>query len=231
MSKSEIDQELVDYVYSNFQNVPKGREYEKMILGLEYQGFDPDLTRTRIINHELALDYPKIRLSDFNMDMQKYSQARTDHLSRIFGCMDGSQFIEPPFYVDYGCNIKLGKNFYCNFNTTFLDCALIEFGDDVLVGPNVTFTTATHPTEPVPRKQGIELAYPIKVGNNVWFAAGCTILPGVTIADGAVIGAGAVVTKDVPKNAIVAGVPAKVLRIMEEGESAAEADASLKRQA
>lgn len=214
-----VDQDLVDYVYTNLSNIPKGPEYEKMILGVSYDSFDPLLARTRVLSHEKAVDYALIRLKDYNYDLDAHKQARNEYLATIFGKIDNTAFIEHPFHVDYGCNIAVGRDFYANFNVTFLDCALIRFGDGVLVGPNVTFATAGHPTDPVARRAGEEWARPITVGDNVWFGAGCVVLPGVTIGDGAVVAAGAVVSKDVPANAIVAGVPAKVVRIITEGES------------
>lgn len=121
-------------------------------------------------------------------------------------------YIEPPFYVDFGCNINFGANFYANFNATFLDCATITFGDNVLLGPNVTFTTAGHATDPQERLSGVEFAYPINVGSNVWFGANSYVLPGVTIGDGAVIGAGSVVTKNIASNCVAVGTPARVIK-------------------
>ncbi|KAM9886834.1 hypothetical protein OXX79_013968 [Metschnikowia pulcherrima] len=130
----------------------------------------------------------------------------------IFGSIQPDVFIEPPFFVDYGFNVKLGKGFYGNFNLTFLDCTLIVIGDNVLVGPNCCFTTATHPTDPTQRLSGLEYAKPIYIGNNVWVGAGVNVMPGVTVGEGAVIGSGSVVTKDVPANTVVVGVPAKVVK-------------------
>lgn len=213
--QNKINQELVDYAYKNLNNLPKGEEYEKMILSLPYDMYDPELWKKRNVSHEMALDYANIRLKDFDYDLRKHLDARQEYLKTIFGKVGDGIYMEPPFYVDYGCNISMGKGFYANFNCVFLDCTLLTFGDYVMCGPNVSFSTATHPTDPKERLAGIEFARPIKVGNNVWFGSNISVLPGVTIGDGAVIGAGAVVNKDVPANAVFVGVPGRVVRIME----------------
>lgn len=212
MTKTEINKELVKFAYDNLNNLPKGPEYEKMILGVPYDCWQKDLHMARNVSHEKALDYGNIRLKDYEFDIAKHHKARHEFLSTIFGNIPEDAFIEPPFFVDYGCNIKFGKSFYANFNCTFLDPTLIVFGDNVMIGPNVTFTTVSHPTDPKPRLTAEEFAEPITVGNNVWFAANCVILPGVTIGDGAVIAAGAVVRTNVPANTVVGGIPARVLR-------------------
>lgn len=215
---SEIDHELVDYLYANLNNLPKGDEYKKMVSSVPYSMYDPELWTRRVESHELALDYANIRLKDFGGDLKKHLKAREEYLQKIFGKAGEGIYIEPPFNVDYGFNIKTGKNFYANFNVTFLDCTLLEFGDNVMVGPNTSFITATHPTDPKQRAAGVEFARPVRIGSNVWIGANCSILPGVTIGDGCVIGAGAVVNKDVPAMAVVGGVPARVIKIMESTE-------------
>lgn len=219
MTAAEINQEIVDYARKNLKNLPDCVEYDKMILCIPYNCFDPELELARNLSHERTLDYANIRLKDYDNDLVKHRAARLEYLRTIFGKIDKTSFVEPPFYVDYGCNIEIGKNFYSNFNVVFLDCTLIKFGDNVLVGPNVTFTTATHPTDPTDRINGIEYARPITVGNNVWFGSHSCVMPGVTIGNGAVIGASAVVNRDVPDNALVLGIPGRVVRIMEPGEN------------
>lgn len=219
----DINRPLVEYAYKNLSNLPKGEEYEKMILSVPYNCWDPKLIMARNLSHEMAIDYGNIRLKDYDFDIQAHGKARVEYLKKIFGKVPDDMFIEPPFYVDYGCNVSIGKGFYGNFNLTFLDCTLITIGDNVMVGPNVCFTTATHPTDPKQRLAGVEYAIPITVGNNVWFGCNIAVLPGVTIGDGAVIAAGCVVNKDVPANAVVAGVPARVLKVMNLEEEKEEA--------
>lgn len=116
----------------------------------------------------------------------------------------------PPFYTDYGRNIIIGKNVFINSGCCFQDQGGIEIGNNVLIGQQVVLATLNHDLQP--NKRANMIASPIKIGNDVWIGAHATILPGVTIGDGAVIAAGAVVTKDVPKNTVVAGVPAKAIK-------------------
>ena len=125
---------------------------------------------------------------------------------------DEEPFINPPFYCDYGNHIKVGKNFFANYNCTFLDVAAITFGDNCLLGPNVSIYTAGHPVHPHSRNSRYEYGIAVTVGNDVWLG-GCTVIcPGVTIGDGCVIGAGSVVTKDIPPYSIAAGNPCRVIR-------------------
>lgn len=121
-------------------------------------------------------------------------------------------WLEPPFYCDYGYNIITGVNFYANHGVVILDPAEVRIGDDVMLGPGVLISTATHPLDVAKRKKGLESAHAINIGNNVWIGMGAKILPGVTIGDNAVIGAGAVVNKDVAANTMVAGVPALLVK-------------------
>lgn len=208
----KINQKLVEYAYAHLQNRPITAEYEKMILGVPYDCFDRELWLKRTLSHEDAIDYGAIRMKNYDFDFDKFGKARYEHLAKIFGRCEPNVFVEAPFYVDYGCNVTIGKDFYANFNLVLLDCSLITFGDGVMIGPNCTFTTATHPTDPLLRSSGVEFAYPITVGNDVWFGCNVVVLPGVEIGDGAVVGAGSVVTKSVPANTVVVGSPARVIK-------------------
>ena len=120
--------------------------------------------------------------------------------------------LTPPFWCDYGYNIEVGESFYANRNLVITDGAKVTFGDNVFIAPNCCFTTAEHPTDPDLRRDGVEMAKPITVGNNVWIGAGSTVLAGVTIGDDAVIGAGSVVTRDIPPRVVACGVPCRVMR-------------------
>ena len=120
-------------------------------------------------------------------------------------------YIEPPFRCDYGSNIYIGDNFYANYNLVVLDCAKVEIGSNVLIGPNVCITTAGHPVHYLSRRK-YEYADDIKIGNNVWIGANVVINPGVSIGNNSVIGSGSVVTKDIPDDVVAVGNPCRVLR-------------------
>ncbi len=142
-----------------------------------------------------------------------------EELRRLFFELIGREYDEtfglfPPFSTDYGLNITLGKRVFINSGCCFQDQGGIEIGDDVLIGQQVVIATLNHDLHPA--RRGNMLPAPVKIGNKVWIGAHATILPGVTIGDGAVVGAGAVVTKDVPENAVVAGVPAKIIKTIKE---------------
>ena len=124
--------------------------------------------------------------------------------------VDSSFRLFPPFYTDCGVNIKVGKNVFINACCKFQDQGGITIGNGVLIDHNVTLATLNHDERPQYR-QNI-FPKPINIGDNVWIGSNATILSGVTIGDGAIVGANALVTKDVPKNTIVAGIPAKILR-------------------
>lgn len=125
----------------------------------------------------------------------------------------------PPFYTEGGLNIRIGRKVFINQCCTIYDMGGVSIGDLVMIGPNVNIITASHPLEPSMRRAYVE-AKPIVIEKNVWIATAATILGGVTVGENSVVGAGAVVTKDVPPNSFVAGVPAKVIRTLEDGFTA-----------
>ncbi|WP_026391471.1 sugar O-acetyltransferase [Haploplasma modicum] len=120
--------------------------------------------------------------------------------------------INKPFYVDYGSNIEIGNNFFANFNCTMLDVCKITIGNNVMLASNVALYTATHPLDKNVRNSGLELGYPITIGDNVWIGGNVVINPGVTIGNNTVIGSGSVVVKDIPSDVLAAGNPARVIR-------------------
>ncbi|MDE5667001.1 MAG: sugar O-acetyltransferase [Clostridia bacterium] len=141
-----------------------------------------------------------------------------EELRKLFSELTGKEVDQsfglfPPFSADYGQNITVGKNVFINSGCCFQDQGGIEIGDNVLIGQQVVIATINHDLSPEKRKN--MLPAPVKIGNDVWIGAHATILSGVTIGRGAVIAAGAVVTKDVPENAVVGGVPAKVIKQIE----------------
>jgi acetyltransferase-like isoleucine patch superfamily enzyme len=125
--------------------------------------------------------------------------------------VDESFLLIPPFYATGGVEITVGRNVFVNQNCTFFDLGGLEIGDDVMIGPNVSILTSGHPLEPSKRRAYV-VAKPIVIGQNVWIAAGATILGGVTVGENSVVAAGAVVTRDVPPNTLVGGNPARVIR-------------------
>ena len=124
--------------------------------------------------------------------------------------VDDSFCLFPPFYTEYGLNITVGKNVFINTGCRFQDQGGITIGDGVQIGHNVVLATLNHNEDPAKRFQTHPA--PIVIGDNVWLAANVTVTPGVTIGEGAIVAAGAVVTRDVPANTVVGGVPAKVIR-------------------
>ncbi|ELW9450756.1 sugar O-acetyltransferase [Burkholderia cenocepacia] len=138
----------------------------------------------------------------------------------LFGELIGSQvddgfMLIPPFHATGGAGMKLGRNVFVNQNCTFYDLGGLEIGDDVMIGPNVSLITSSHPVEPSRRRDGV-IAKPIVIERNVWIGAGATIIGGVTIGENAVVAAAAVVTRDVPPNTQVGGNPAKIIRSIAE---------------
>ena len=125
-------------------------------------------------------------------------------------------FINPPFYCDYGNHIKVGKNFFCNYNCTILDVGKVTFGDNCLLAPNVAIYTAGHPIHPDSRNSLYEYGIDVTIGDNVWIGGNVVIMPGVNIGSNCVIGAGSVVTKDIPAWSIAAGNPARVIKTITE---------------
>ena len=105
--------------------------------------------------------------------------------------------IRPPFFCDYGYNIRLGDGVFLNFNCVILDVVEVAIGDRTQIGPAVQIYAADHPRDAETRRDGLEFGRPVRIGSDVWIGGGAIILPGVTIGDGAVIGAGSVVTRDV----------------------------------
>ncbi|NLJ94912.1 MAG: sugar O-acetyltransferase [Clostridiaceae bacterium] len=179
-------------------------EREKMLVGEWYDAnYDQELLKARIKTKDLYHEYNLTKPSD---KAQKNSL-----LEQILGELPENLSITEPVYFDYGKNTKFGKNVHVNLSCYFMDGAPITIGDYAFIGPYTGFYTAAHPNSAKERNQGLEQARPITIGNNCWFGANVSVLPGVTIGDNCVIAAGAVVTKDIPAYSIAAGVPAKVI--------------------
>jgi acetyltransferase-like isoleucine patch superfamily enzyme len=125
--------------------------------------------------------------------------------------VDDSFLLIPPFYTAGGDEIRVGRNVFVNQNCTFYDLGGLDIADDVMIGPNVSLLTTSHPVEPS-RRRAVTIGRPIVIEKNVWIAAGAIIIGGVTVGANSVVAAGSVVTRDVPPNTFVGGNPARVIR-------------------
>ncbi len=147
-----------------------------------------------------------------NAQATELDQVRSQ-LSDIIGtAIDPSTTIFPPFHTNFGRFIRLGKNVFINHACSFLDIGGITIEDDVQIGPHVNLTSENHPLDPADRKT--LLLQPVVIRRNAWIGAGATILPGITIGENAIVAAGSVVSRDVPPNTVVAGVPARVVKTL-----------------
>ncbi|SDL66688.1 maltose O-acetyltransferase [Glycomyces sambucus] len=177
---------------------------ERMLAGDFYLADDPELTALMERAAVLSERYRAAFAED-------YATAR-GHLDELIGDLAEDAFIRPPLHVDYGANIRIGARSFANFGLVALDVAAITIGEDCQIGPNVQLLTPTHPLEPGPRRDKLEAAKPITLGDNVWLGGGVIVCPGVHIGDNTVVGAGAVVTRDLPANVVAVGNPARVIR-------------------
>jgi maltose O-acetyltransferase len=179
-------------------------EKEKMLSGELYNPLDVQLADERLATRLLVK-----QLNDTAEDQVEERKRLTQELIPNGGA---GVWLQPPFYCDYGTNIRIGENVFFNFNCVILDVMEVTIGSRTLVGPNVQIYTATHPINHKERASGVEYAKPIVIGEDVWLGGSSVICPGVTIGDRTIIGAGSVVTKDIPADVIAAGNPCKIIR-------------------
>lgn len=180
--------------------VSRSTEKQKMLAGELYLPSDPELVAERLHAKRLCHRYNR-----------NGPELDRETLSLILGA-ETNAHLEPPFFCDYGYNLKLGNNVYANHNLIVLDCAPVIIGDDVLIGPNVVLATAGHPTDPDLRVTQKEWAKPITIGNRVWIGASVVVGPGVEIGEGTTIGAGSIVTRSIPPRSVAVGNPCRVIR-------------------
>jgi acetyltransferase-like isoleucine patch superfamily enzyme len=164
-------------------------------------------------------EYPKIAaliaeaqrlIAEMNTGYRDPDEVRT-LFGRLTGtAVDESFWLLPPFYTDFGKNIRVGRNVFVNHGCEFMDRGGITLGDNVLIGPKVNLVTINHPLDPATRRS--TYCAPIVIRNGAWLSAAVSVMPGVTIGENAVVAANAVVTTDVPDNAVVGGIPARVIR-------------------
>lgn len=179
-------------------------EKEKMLAGDRYDADDPELVAERERARDLTRRYNRTTAND--------PEERRELLEELLGSLGDECEIEPPFRCDYGYNIRVGENFYANFDCVVLDVCRVTIGKNCQVGPGVHIYTATHPLDATERIEGPEYGKPVTVGDNVWIGGRAILNPGVTVGDDAVVASGAVVTEDVPDEVVVQGNPATVVK-------------------
>lgn len=178
--------------------------FERMLEGGIIRYEDPQFPQiTEIVNETMKISQ-QLNASTDSSEVRQW-------LSKIIGKkMEESTTVFIPFQTNFGRFINIGKNVFINHGCSFLDLGGITIEDDVLIGPNVQLITENHPIQPAERK-ALDLKS-ILIKRNAWVGAGAIILPGVTVGENSVVAAGAVVTKDVPSNTVVGGVPARVIK-------------------
>ncbi|GAA5921379.1 hypothetical protein JCM3775_003016 [Rhodotorula graminis] len=199
-------------------------EREKMVQGLAYLALeDKGLTKDRLRARTLCQQYNTHPFTEWRDDLQLAEfygpDSRLQNLADLFRlplAEVGRIGIEPPLYVDYGYNIEFKGDFYANFGCVFLDCAKISFGKGVLLGPAVHIYCATHSILVDERVAGYERAYPVEIGDNTWIGGGVKIIGPAKIGANCTIAAGSVVKGDFPDNVVIGGMPARVLKYLDE---------------
>ena len=182
-------------------------ELEKLESGIEYCYDDEEVAGIK--------DNAICQSHRYNNIDPNDKQKQYDTLKEILGSCGEDVWIAKRFSFDNGKNIHIGNNFTGNFNLTILDVREVYIGDNVMIGPHTLITTVGHPLNPKGRRDHLAIAEPIHIGDDIWIGGNVTILPGVNIGNNVVIGAGAVVTKDIPDNSLAIGVPARVVREIE----------------
>lgn len=178
-----------------------------MKAGLEYCYDDPEVDALKERAIVWCQQYNALPPLDFD--------AQRAVLKENLGSIGDKVWIAKTFNCDNGRNIHIGSNFTGNYNITMLDIREIRIGDNVMIGPNTLITTVNHPLSPLGRRRHLGIAKPVVIGDDVWIGGNCTILPGVTIGSNVVVAAGAVVNRDVPDNCVVGGVPARIIKEIE----------------
>jgi maltose O-acetyltransferase len=178
--------------------------FERMKAGDLYISDDPEITTRQQRAFRLAEDYHRAYAQDVS--------AAQSIIRELIGDLAEDAHIRPPLYVDYGAQISVGEGTFINFNLTALDVAPIHIGKHCQIGPSVQLLTPTHPVEAEARRDKLEAAKPIVIGDNVWLGGGAIVLAGITIGANSVVGAGAVVTHDLPANVVAVGAPARIIK-------------------
>ena len=182
-------------------------EIEKMKAGLPFSVRDPEVDALKLHAVKGCQKLNSIDVTD--------TEAKEAAIRELFGSVGKEPMVLPTFTCDNGKNLHVGDYFLANYNVTILDIEEFRAGNNVWIGPNTLITTINHPLSPKGRREHLGIAKPVMIGNDVWIGGNCTILPGVKIGNNVVVAAGAVVTKDVPDNCVVGGVPARKIKDIE----------------
>ena len=188
-------------------NADPRTEMDKLRAGEEYVFLDEEVAASK----ERAL----VMCRRFNATDPTDHAAQEAIIRELFGSTGDFVSIQPSFNCDCGANIHVGDGFLTNYNVTILDIAEVRIGQHVMIGPNTIITTVGHPLSRAGRRAWKAQAAPVTIGDDVWLGGNVVVLPGVTIGSNVVVAAGAVVTKDVPDDCVVAGVPARVVKQLE----------------
>jgi maltose O-acetyltransferase len=186
-----------------------GEMRERMLRGELYIADDPDN----------AAEFARVQelLASFNGSAPGAGEERDALLRRILRHVGEGVDVRPPFFCEYGA-IRIGDGTFINVDAVMLDVMPITIGAACQIGTRVQLLTASHPLDPEPRRNGWEYGQPITIADNVWLGGGAIVCPGVSIGEDTVVGAGAVVSRDLPAGVVAAGVPARVLREIGEGD-------------
>lgn len=186
-------------------------EKDKMLSGDWYNPLDKVLSAERLAARRLQ--------HQFNQSSPDDTHLRRELLKQWLPNTGKHFYVEPPFFCDYGYNIKTGNKVFFNYNCVVLDVAPVHIGNNVFFGPAVQIYTVNHPIAAKARNTLIEQALPIVIEDDVWIGGGAILLPGITVGKGSVIAAGALVNKDVPAGVVAGGSPCRVLNRIDEKES------------
>lgn len=182
-------------------------ELEKLRAGLPFSVRDPEVDALKLNAVKGCQKLNSIEITN--------TAEREKAIRELFGSVGKEPMVLPTFICDNGKNIFVGDYFLANYNVIILDITEFRAGNNVWIGPNTLITTINHPLSPKGRREHLGIAKPVIIGNDVWIGGNATILPNVKIGNNVIVAAGAVVSKDVPDNCIVGGVPAKKIKDLE----------------